>query len=71
VLSGDPVIRPFDVQDILRTPYRIDIHQPLYFVIEDLDDLFAAAERDLSKDIALAQSKGLFEPLYPEIEKAS
>ena len=71
VLSGDPLIRPFDIQDILRTPYRIDIHQPVYFVIETLDDLFAAADRDLTQDIAEAQSKGLFEPLYPPIQKAS
>lgn len=65
VLSGEPVIRSFDIQDILRTPYRIDIHQPVYFVIEDTDDLFAAAERDLQSDIVKAQEKGLFEPLYP------
>lgn len=69
VVSGDPAIRPFDIIDILRTPYRIDIHQPVYFVIEDLDDLFAAADRDLAADIAVAQSKGLFDPLYePQLE---
>lgn len=65
VLSGTPVIRPFDVIDILRTPYRIDIHQPVYFAIENLDDLFAAADRDLAADIVVAQEKGLFAPLYP------
>ncbi len=69
VVSGAPVLRAFDVIDILRTPYRIDIHQPVYFVIEDLDDLFAAAERDLMADIKLAQAKGLFEPMYPPVEK--
>lgn len=71
VLSGEPVIRPFDVIDILRTPYRIDIHQPVYFAIERLDDLFSAADRDLVKDIEEAQNLGLFEPLYPPIQKAS
>ena len=64
-LSGQPELRPFDVIDILRTPYRIDIHQPVYFVIEDLDDLFAAARRDLLADIAHARSLGLHEPKYP------
>ena len=64
-LSGRPELRPFDVIDILRTPYRIDIHQPVYFVIEDLDDLFAAARRDLLADIAHARSLGLHEPKYP------
>ncbi len=64
-VSGTPELRPFDLIDILRTPYRIDIHQPLYFVIEDLDDLFAAADRDLLSDIAAARALGLHAPKYP------
>lgn len=60
------VRRPFDVCDILRTPYRIDIHQPVYFVLEDVDQLLAAAERDLLADIKAAQGLGLFAPCYPE-----
>ncbi len=56
--------RPFDVLDILRTPYRIDIHQPIYFVLEDVDSLFQAAERDLLADVRQAQSLGLFAPSY-------
>ncbi len=64
-VSGDPEYRPFDVIDILRTPYRIDIHQPLYFVLDDLDALFAAAERDLLADIRTARSLGLHAPKYP------
>ena len=50
--------------DILRTPYRIDIHQPIYYVIEDINDLFKAADRNLLADIKQAQSLGLFEPAY-------
>lgn len=69
VQSGDPELRPFDIEDILRTPYRIDIHQPIYFVIEDMDALFAAADRDLMADIKAAQSKGLYAPTYPPVEK--
>ncbi|MFM7445972.1 MAG: phenylalanine 4-monooxygenase, partial [Tabrizicola sp.] len=57
-VSGRPELRPFDVIDILRTPYRIDIHQPVYFVIERLDDLFAAADRDLLADVATARRLG-------------
>lgn len=64
-VSDAPDHRPFDILDILRTPYRIDIHQPVYFVIEDLDTLFAAAERDLVSDLRQAQSLGLFAPAYP------
>lgn len=63
--SGQPELRPFDVIDILRTPYRIDILQPVYFVIEDLDDLFAAAQRDLLADVATARALGLHAPKYP------
>ena len=63
--EGKPELRPFDVIDILRTPYRIDIHQPVYFVIERLDDLFAAAERDLLADVATARKLGLHAPKYP------
>lgn len=63
--EGKPELRPFDVIDILRTPYRIDIHQPVYFVIERLDDLFAAAERDLLADVAVARKLGLHAPKYP------
>jgi len=69
VLSGEPELRPFVIEDILRTPYRIDIHQPIYFVIEDMDELFAAADRDLMADIKAAQAKGLFAPSYPPVEK--
>ncbi|MEZ5421182.1 MAG: phenylalanine 4-monooxygenase [Vicinamibacterales bacterium] len=64
-VSDGPEHRPFDVIDILRTPYRIDIHQPVYFVIDDLDELFAAARRDLMADIARARSLGLHAPKFP------
>jgi phenylalanine-4-hydroxylase len=49
----------------LRTPYRIDILQPVYFLIEDTDDLFAAAQRDLLADVAKARALGLHAPKYP------
>lgn len=63
--SGQPEVRPFDVIDILRTPYRIDILQPVYFLIEDMDALFAAAQRDLLADVASARALGLHAPKYP------
>ena len=63
--SGAPELRPFDILDILRTPYRIDIPQPVYFVLDTLDDLFAAVERDLLQDIAEARRLGLHAPKYP------
>ncbi|AKO96614.1 MULTISPECIES: phenylalanine 4-monooxygenase [Marinovum] len=71
VQDKGPERRPFDIIDILRTPYRIDIHQPIYFVIEDLDDLFAAAERDLLADVHAAQALGLHAPAYPPKDDAA
>jgi phenylalanine-4-hydroxylase len=56
--------RPFDVIDILRTPYRIDIPQPIYFVLEDADQMFEAAKRDLQADIAQARAMGLHAPKF-------
>lgn len=56
-----PDRREFNVIDILRTPYRIDIHQPIYYVIDNIDDLFRATEKDLLSDIKKAQSLGLYE----------
>lgn len=66
VTDPTPDRRPFDVIDILRTPYRIDILQPVYFVIDDLDQLFDAARRDLLSDVATARRLGLHAPTYPE-----
>lgn len=71
VLSDAPVRRAFDVLDILRTPYRIDIHQPVYFVLDDVDTLFQAADRDLLVDVRTAQGLGLFAPTYPPKQEAS
>ncbi|SIS54428.1 phenylalanine 4-monooxygenase [Paracoccus saliphilus] len=69
-ISDKPEHRPFDVIDILRMPYRIDIHQPVYFVIDNLEDLFAAAKRDLLADIAEAREIGLHAPKYPPKDAA-
>lgn len=51
--------------DSLRSPYRIDIHQPVYFVLDQRDDLLKAADRDLLADVATARVLGLFAQGYP------
>lgn len=71
VCDTSVVRKPFDVIDILRTPYRIDINQPIYFVLENVDQLLEAADRDLLGDIKAAQALGLHAPTYPEKQKAS
>ncbi|MES0860883.1 phenylalanine 4-monooxygenase [Ruegeria sp. SCPT10] len=65
VSSDVPDRDPFDVLTILRTPYRIDMHQMGYFVLDDPQELFAAAERDLLADVHQARSLGLLPNKFP------
>ncbi len=60
----------FEVIDILRTPYRIDINQPIYFVLEHVDQLIETSKRDLVSDIKEARSLGLYAPTYPQRDVA-
>jgi phenylalanine-4-hydroxylase len=55
---------PFDIMDVLRTPYRIDIMQPIYYVIDSFDVLFNLIEMDLIGLIQEARHLGMYEPLY-------
>ncbi len=54
----------FNLEDVLRTPYRIDIMQPIYYVLEDIDHLYQLTQRDIMADVTLAMNKGLLPPLY-------
>lgn len=56
---------PFDVLTTLRTPYRIDIMQPLYFVLEKFEDLFTILDQDVLGLLEQAKELGDFEPKYP------
>ncbi|MCO7227212.1 phenylalanine 4-monooxygenase [Pleionea sp. CnH1-48] len=67
-LSDEPEHRPFDIMNVLRTPYRIDIMQPIYFCIEDMKQLFDIAHMDIMSHVKEAKSLGLFEPTYPPKE---
>jgi phenylalanine-4-hydroxylase len=51
--------RAFDVIDILRTPYHIDILQPVYYVLESFEQLFELAQLDLMPLIHEARTLGL------------
>lgn len=62
--SPVPQRKPFDVMDVLRTPYRIDIIQPIYFVIDSYDVLFNLTEIDLIGMIHQARELGMHEPAY-------
>ena len=63
-LGGNAELRPFNLADVLRTPYRIDILQPVYFAIDSFEQLAACLEEDLGAHIAEAKAKGDFAPLY-------
>ncbi|WP_442486873.1 phenylalanine 4-monooxygenase [Halomonas litopenaei] len=64
-LSDTPLHAPFDALDALRTPYRIDILQPLYYVLDSLDRLQELSRRDLMALVEEAKVLGLFEPRFP------
>lgn len=62
--SDKPLRKPFDPVDALRTPYRIDIMQPVYFVIDSFHDLFELAQADLLGFIEEARRLGMHEPMF-------
>ena len=64
-VERQPEHRAFDLLDVLRTPYRIDHIQPIYYVIDDLDTLFDIVDSDIMGVVKKAMSMGLFEPSYP------
>lgn len=64
-LSGEPEHQPFDPVEAMRTPYRIDILQPLYFVLPDLQRLFALAQQDIMSQVQQAMTLGLHAPKFP------
>jgi len=70
VESEVPERKPFDPIEVLRTPYRIDILQPVYFVIESFDQLFDLAKSDLLGFIKEARSLGMHAPKFPPKEAA-
>ncbi len=67
--SDEPIRRPFDPVDALRTPYRIDIYQTVYYVLDRMDDLFGLAQQDLHALIRTARTLGEFTPTYPPKQK--
>jgi phenylalanine-4-hydroxylase len=66
--SNVPLRKRFDPLDALRTPYRIDIYQPIYFVIESSRELYDLAQMDLLDLIAQARRMGMYPPAFPPKE---
>ncbi len=42
VLDGGCAVRPFDLDEVLRTPVKVDQMQPLLFAIESFDEIYEA-----------------------------
>lgn len=70
--SDNCIHMPMYPLDALRTPYRIDIMQPIYYVLELFDSLFDIAEMDIMDLVNQAKKLGLFAPRFlPKEKKAS
>jgi phenylalanine-4-hydroxylase len=73
-LSEVPQHLPFDPVEAMRTPYRIDILQPLYYVLDDLRTLHDLSRQDIMGMVYRAMALGLHEPRFdpaPESTQAS
>jgi phenylalanine-4-hydroxylase len=57
-LSDKVETQPFDTLTVLRTPYRIDIMQPMYYVINDFSDLFTILDQDIQSLLEQANTLG-------------
>ncbi|WP_274427183.1 phenylalanine 4-monooxygenase [Chelativorans sp. YIM 93263] len=62
--STDCEFRPFDLMTVLRTPYRIDIVQPIYYVIDSFAQLESIIEGDIGARINEAKALGDFPPAF-------
>lgn len=65
VNSEIPQRKPFDPLDALRTPYRIDMLQHVYFVIDDYQQLYDYIQSDVAALLQQAHQLGEFEPMFP------
>lgn len=67
--SDIPERKVLDVVDVFRTPYRIDIMQPIYFRIQSIHQLFDIAQMDLMSLVQHAKALGLHAPKFPPKQK--
>jgi len=63
--SPDPLRKPFLALDVLRTPYRYDEIQKIYFVINQYQDLFDLLKTDIIGLIHQAQALGEHSEAHP------
>lgn len=68
--SDQPERSPFDLMTVLRTPYRIDILQPKYFYLDEVDQLFDVAKQDIMFAVQEAKSLGLLPAKFEQKKTA-
>lgn len=56
--------KPFDIQTVLRTPYRIDIMQPIYYELNDITELYHLSQQDLMSHVHRAMGAQMLPPLF-------
>lgn len=62
--SALPERLPFTVEDALRTPYRIDIMQPLYYIIDNFAQIYAVMNDSILPKIRIAMAQGDYPPRF-------
>ncbi len=68
VESARPERRPFDAMTVFRTPYRIDIFQTVYYVIDSARQLYDLVSSDLVPIMDEARRLGSLPPTFPPKE---
>jgi phenylalanine-4-hydroxylase len=69
--SDIPERKVFSIVDALRTPYRYDIFQTVYFVIESFEQMYQLIQEDLIGQIQEARKLGMFAPTFPPKEETA
>lgn len=62
--SGEAEMLAFDLMTVLRTDYRIDIVQPVYFVIDSFEQLAGILDADIEAAIDAAKRLGNLPPRF-------
>jgi phenylalanine-4-hydroxylase len=69
--NKDVTRQAFNILDVLRTPYRIDIMQPIYYMlskVSDLDEIRKFEVEDIMELVAKAEMLGLHEAKFSRQE---
>ncbi|WP_158770700.1 phenylalanine 4-monooxygenase [Paraglaciecola sp. L1A13] len=64
--NDDAIRRDMNPLDAIRTPYRIDIIQPIYYVIDSMTSLFDLANSNIMQWVEEGQKLGLTPPKFEQ-----